>query len=174
GAQDLETAVYDTDAVFTYEPNVLLCTFTSDCIPVIFYNEDEGLIGVIHSGWQGTVKEITLKVFRYIMNSKGCSPKNMRVYIGKSISGEKFEVDEDVYLKFKCLNYAQPYICYNEKTCKYHIDNKSIVKSQCELAGIPSTNIFIDPTCTYSDPDCFSYRRDKRCGRHMGFVLRNL
>ena len=55
----MDTAIPDTDALYTYEPNLVLCSFTADCVPVIFYNEVNGLIGVIHSGWQGTVKEIT-------------------------------------------------------------------------------------------------------------------
>ena len=63
GANRVDTAIADTDALYTYEPNLLLCSFTADCVPVIFYNEVNGLIGVIHSGWQGTVKEIYLESF---------------------------------------------------------------------------------------------------------------
>ena len=61
GASSSESAVSDTDALYTYEPNVVISSFTADCVPVLFYNERTNLIGAIHSGWQGTVKEITLK-----------------------------------------------------------------------------------------------------------------
>lgn len=172
GAEDLESSILDSDALFTYEPDLLLCCFTADCVPLIFLNESEGLIGVIHSGWQGSVKEIALKVFNHIIGEKGTDPKGIKVYIGGAISQEKFQVDEDVYLKFKKNNYAKPYIYYNEQTSKYHIDNKKVVKKQCEIAGIPAENISIDPTCTYVDPSCFSYRCDKQCGRHMSFIMR--
>ena len=46
------------------------------------------------------------------------------------------------------------------------------VKQQCELAGIPAERITIDQTCTYVNPDGFSYRQDKQSGRHMSFVMR--
>lgn len=61
---------------------------------------------------------------------------------------------------------------YNDDTDKYHIDNQLTVKMQCKLAGIPAERIRIDWTCTYVDPDGFSYREDKRCGRHLGFVVK--
>jgi YfiH family protein len=172
GAHELGSAIPDTDAVFTYEPGILLGCFTADCVPVIFHNKPAGLIGVIHSGWQGTVKEITFKVFRHLIGQEGCNPKEFQVYIGKALSQEKFEVDEDVHQKFNDLGYAQPFIQHNNQTGKYYIDNQQTVKKQCELAGIPSEQISVDRACTYTDPACFSYRMDQSCGRHMSFIMR--
>ena len=63
----------------------------------------KGLIGVIHSGWQGTVKEITTKLFDHLIHVEQCDPKDFRVQIGAALSQEKFEVDEDVYVNSKTL-----------------------------------------------------------------------
>ena len=41
GAQSTTDAIENTDALYTYEPNILLCTFTADCVPVIFYNKNK-------------------------------------------------------------------------------------------------------------------------------------
>lgn len=172
GAGQSETAIPDTDALYTFEPNLLLCTFTADCVPVIFSNKVNGLVGVIHSGWQGTVKEITLKLFKHLKQMEGCHPGDFHVQLGAALSQEKFEVDEDVYVKFKDLGYADDFIYYNSQTGKYHIDNQLTVKKQCELAGIPADQIKIDQTCTYLSPDGFSYRQNKKCGRHLTFVMR--
>lgn len=172
GANEHGSAIPDTDALFTFEPDILLCCFTADCVPVIFHNKAAGLIGVIHSGWQGTVKEITLKVFLHLIGKLGCNPQDFKVYIGKAISQQKFEVDEDVYQQFSTLKYAEPFILFNDRTGKYHIDNQQTVKKQCELAGIPSQLISVDKTCTYTDSNCFSFRQDPTCGRHMSFIMR--
>lgn len=172
GARQIETAIPDTDALYTYEPNLVLCSFTADCVPVIFYNKTNGLIGVIHSGWQGTVKEITSKIFQHLIQVEQCRPNDFHVQIGAALSQEKFEVDEDVYLKFKNLGYADDFMYYNDHTHKYHIDNQQTVKKQCELAGIPTAQITIDPTCTYVSPEGFSYRENKKCGRHLSFIMR--
>ena len=172
GADRMDTAIADTDALYTYEPNLLLCSFTADCVPVIFYNESTGLVGVIHSGWQGTVKEITLKLFEHLTQIEQCNPSDLHVQLGAALSQEKFEVDEDVYVKFKDLGYADDFIYYNDETNKYHIDNQLTVKKQCELAGIPSEQIIIDRTCTFLSPNGFSYRQDKQSGRHMSFIMK--
>lgn len=172
GSDRLETAISDTDALYTFEPNLLLCSFSADCVPVIFYNEVNGLIGVVHSGWQGTVKEITLKLFEHLKQLENCNLRDFHVQIGSALSQEKFEVDEDVYVKFKDLGYADDFIYYKEQTRKYHIDNQLTVKRQCELAGIPAERITIDQTCTFVNPYGFSYREDKLSGRHLSFIMK--
>ena len=172
GADCLDSAIANTDALYTYEPNLLLTSFTADCVPVIFYNEVAGVVGVIHSGWQGTVKETTVKLFEHLKQVEQCNPSDFHVHIGAALSQEKFEVREDVYSKFKNLGYANDFMYYNEQTSRYHIDNQQTVKKQCELIGIPSHQIEIDPTCTYISPDGFSYRQDKESGRHLSFIMK--
>lgn len=172
GADRIETAIPNTDALYTLEPNLLLCCFTADCVPIIFYDHTIGLVGVIHSGWQGTVKEITLQLFNHLKQTEQCQLENLHVQIGAALSQEKFEVDEDVYVQFKALGYADTFIYFNNKTGKYHIDNQKMVKKQCELAGVPTEQITVDPTCTYMNPSGFSYRQDKNSGRHVSFIMR--
>lgn len=170
GATDQATAIPDTDALYTNERGIVLAGFMADCVPVLFANEPAGIVGVIHSGWQGTVKEITPKLLQHLIEHEGCCPEDFQVVIGPALSQDKFEVDRDVYEKFHALGYAEPWILFNEMTGKYHIDNQRTVKTQCELAGIPSANIMIDPICTFQSNDGFSYRQDKKTGRHLAFI----
>lgn len=172
GAADTEHAIPDTDALYTYEPDLLLGSFTADCVPVMFYSKASGLIGVIHSGWQGTIKEITLKLFNHLQENEQANPGDIHVQIGAALSQDKFEVDKDVYTKYKNLRYADEFIYYNQQTGKYHIDNQLTVKKQCELAGIPEEQIAVDRTCTFMDPHGFSYRQDRKSGRHLCFITR--
>lgn len=172
GALELSTAIPDTDGLYTYERNVVISSFTADCVPVLFYNDQTNLIGAIHSGWQGTIKEITRKMLQHLKTHENCQPEDMQIIIGPAISQEKFEVDTDVYEKFKALGYADDFMYFNERTNKYHIDNQQTVKKQCESAGVPSTNITIDPMCTFNHEDGFSYRQDRGTGRHLSFIMR--
>lgn len=171
GAYTVETAMSDTDGLYTFDTGVLLCSFAADCAPVIIRDKKTGLIGVIHSGWQGTVKEITLKLLKHIISVEQCNPTDLEIQIGASISQQQFEVDRDVYLKFEDLGYASEFMYFNSSTNKYHIDNQATVKRQCELAGIPSSQIRIDSTCTFLNSDGFSYRQDRKCGRHLIFAM---
>lgn len=174
GAKTKDTAIPNTDALYTFESNIILSSFSADCVPVIFFNNVNGLIGVIHSGWQGTIKEVTTKLFTHLNDVENCNPSDFHVQIGAALSQEKFEVDVDVYEKFNDLGYANDFMYYKESTNKYHIDNQLTVKKQCELAGIPSNQITIDPTCTFISPDGFSYREDKQAGRHLSFIMKKV
>lgn len=174
GAFTAAGSIADTDALYTYEPGLVLCCFTADCVPVIFLHERNGVVGVIHSGWSGTVQEITYKVFRHLVRTEGCDPEFFKVMIGPAISQKRFEVDDDVAEKFRALGYAGEFMFYNPKTGKHHIDNQLTVKRQCELAGIDPAQIMVDRTCTFDSPEGFSYRRDKGFGRHMNFIVKKI
>lgn len=172
GTLRADDAIPATDALYTFEPNIVLSSFTADCVPVLFYATDSTLIGAIHSGWQGTVKEITLKTFAHLKEHEHVDLTNVRVQIGTALSQEKFEVDEDVYTKFKTLGYANDWMYFKDATQKYHIDNQQTVKKQCELAGIPAENITIENVCTFKSDSGFSYRQHKQAGRHLSFIVR--
>lgn len=172
GAWTMADAIPQTDALYTAEPNIVLCTFSADCVPVLFLHEKTGIIGVIHSGWQGTVKEITSHVLKHLIEERHCDPTYFHVQIGMAISQEKFEVDADVHDKFAALAYADEHIFYRKQTGKYHIDNRQVVKKQCERMGIPRSQIAVDEACTYESTDGFSYRKDKQAGRHLAFIMK--
>ncbi|MEK4425693.1 peptidoglycan editing factor PgeF [Solibacillus sp. FSL K6-1523] len=171
GAHDYESSVLNTDALYTFEKNIVISSFTADCVPVLFYNPKIELIGAIHSGWQGSVKEITRHLFEHLKTNEACQMSDLQVFIGPALSQEKFEVDTDVYEQFKALGYADDFMYYNDATNKYHIDNQLTVQKQCELAGVPTENIQLDPMCTFLDESGFSYRQSKQAGRHLSFIM---
>ncbi|WP_342559089.1 peptidoglycan editing factor PgeF [Metasolibacillus sp. FSL K6-0083] len=171
GAENQASAIPQTDALYTYEQGIVLAIFTADCVPVIITNATTGLCAVIHSGWQGTVKEITAKLLQKLME-EGNNPTDFHVQIGMALSQQRFEVDADVYKQFQALGYADDFMYFHKPTKKYHIDNQFTVRQQCLLAGVPTENIQLDRTCTYDAAHGFSYRQQKTCGRHMIFVVR--
>lgn len=172
GAFSIEDAIQNTDALYTFEPNIVLCSFTADCVPVIFYHEIENVIGVIHSGWRGTVQEITRHLITHLVTKENCDPAHFHIQIGAALCQRKFEVDRDVFEQFHALAYADEWIEYNEETNKFYIDNQKTVMKQCELVGIPKSQITVDATCTYLSKEGFSHRRDKGSGRHVSFIMR--
>jgi len=172
GATSLATAIPQTDAIFTFSPNIVLCTLTADCVPVLFYHEERGVVGAIHSGWRGTVQEITYKTIHHLMTERNCNPSGFHIYIGLALSMEKFEVDRDVAEQFEKLGYVDPFIFYKRETNKYHIDNQLVVKEQCLRVGVPASQIHLDRTCTFKSKSGFSYREDRETGRHASLIVR--
>lgn len=172
GAYHLEDAIDAVDALYTKEAGLMLTTFTADCVPLIFYDPSSQLIGAIHSGWKGTVQSITEKVFTHLKKEEGLQVDTCLVHIGSCLSMKNFEVDKDVEQLFKKLTYADDWITYDPVKNKYFIDNQAVVKEQCLNAGIQPENIDYDQVCTMDSKRHFSYRQDKKTGRHMTFIYR--
>lgn len=172
GAFSTETAIADTDALFTYESNIVIGAFTADCVPMIFWSTSSPLIGSVHSGWQGTVKEIVPALLSHLKTEKQEDLSTLHVVIGPALSQEKFEVDADVAEKYKNLGYVDEWISYKEQTNKFHIDNAETVRQQCLRAGIKPEHIHVSPVCTFQSDQGFSYRQNKQDGRHLGFIFR--
>lgn len=173
GSLSTEDAVDDVDALYTYESDVVVGVFTADCVPVIFYDEDTGLIGAIHSGWKGTVQDIVSWTFAQI---KGQDPDlfmgRMKAIFGPSIAQDSFEVDKDVADQFKALGYADDFIQWDARREKYLIDNQATVAEQLKRVGFLPENIQLSDQDTLKMTDGFSYRLDKTPGRHFNFITR--
>lgn len=173
GSLSTEDAVDDVDALYTYESDVVVGVFTADCVPVIFYDEDIGLIGAIHSGWKGTVQDIVSATFAQIKNENpDIYMGNIKVILGPSIAQKSFEVDKDVADQFKALGYADDLIQWDDGRGKYLVDNQATVAEQLKRVGILADNIRLSDQDTLAMVDGFSYRLDKRPGRHFNFITR--
>ncbi|HLR64772.1 MAG TPA: peptidoglycan editing factor PgeF [Pseudogracilibacillus sp.] len=172
GAWSIDDAIEDVDALYTKEADLVLTSFTADCVPLVFYDESTNIIGAIHSGWKGSIQSITEKLFTHLMKEHSLNSDSCHVYIGTCLSQRNFEVDEDVMLLFKQLQYADQWIRYDASRKKYFIDNQQVVKAQCMRSGIKEEHIHIDSTCTMDSETGFSYREDKQAGRHMTFIMR--
>ena len=156
-----ESDIIGIDGLITNAKKVALVTFYADCVPVFLYDPIKNVIGLVHSGWKGTVKEIS-KVAVIKMNQFfGSNYEDIEVVIGPSIGKCCFEVDQDVFLEF------QKEISWSDLYCekvdfKWYIDLKSIIKKSLMLKGIREENIFNSGICTKCNKDLFfSHRGDK-------------
>ena len=46
------------DGLITDNPNIMLTLKVADCVPIYLYIPDSKIIGLVHSGWRGTVNGI--------------------------------------------------------------------------------------------------------------------
>ncbi|MDD5823451.1 MAG: peptidoglycan editing factor PgeF [Firmicutes bacterium] len=156
---------FDSDGAITDQKGVLLTSMHADCIPLFFYDPVREAIGMVHSGWKGTVKEIGRITSLKMQEVYGCKPENLLVHIGPGISQCCFEVDEDVYEMFK-----EPK--YTTKGIKYYIDLKEYNLRMLMDTGIPEENITISEHCTCCEPELFaSYRYDGSMLRMGGGIV---
>ena len=173
GAIHYETAIPDTDALYTKEKGICIGVNTADCVPVLIVDPVKEIICAIHAGWQGTVKEITKKTIQHLKEKEGVNPEHLKVYIGPSISQSVFEVGPEVIEKVKNMSIDTTGTYYfNESKTKGFVDNKELNRLQCLSEGVLPTRITIDKNCTFqNNENFFSYRKEKDTGRHLSFIM---
>ena len=162
----------DVDGLVTDEPGVVLSTFFADCVPLYFVDTVNRAIGLSHSGWRGTAKEIVKKAVNIMVNSYGIKKEDILCAIGPSISQCCFEVSKEVIDEITHINNSD--ICYFKKeNGKYQLDLKELNKQILLNAGVKEENIDVCPLCTKCEDELFySYRREgEKAGRNAGFVM---
>ena len=92
----------------------------ADCVPVYFYSESHGYVGLAHAGWRGTYGEIVKEMVKRI----DFDLKDLQVVIGPSTSNT-YEINDDIKSKFETLTIdTSKYIDTRDKN-RHGIDLKS-------------------------------------------------
>jgi YfiH family protein len=156
----------ESDALITDKLNVGLAISSADCTPVFIYDKKNRLIAGVHSGWRGTEKRILQKTLEKMFSDFGCSPENLFIYIGPSISQKNYEVGSEVANLF--------YEKYTrQRGNKFLLDVNSANYDMIIEAGVPVKNIENSNLCSYEMKDLLhSYRRDGlQSGRALGVIV---
>lgn len=151
------------DALVTNEKGIVLAIGAADCYPLLFEDAQAGVIGAAHAGWKGTLGRIAARTIEKMI-ALGASAENIRVAIGQGISCANYEVSEEVIEKFRAEGF--PETCFSGR----HLDLLEANRFVLHEAGIAAENVWSMNRCT-TEPDFFSYRRDKgRTGRMWGVI----
>ena len=59
----------NNDALITMEKDLYLCAYTADCVPVTLFDPESESVGIIHSGWKGTLNLIVQKTAKMMYES---------------------------------------------------------------------------------------------------------
>lgn len=150
---------------------VILSVHTADCVPLLFFDPVERIIGSAHAGWKGTVLHIGKKVID-AMQTLGAQAKNIRVIIGPRICGNcytAFQERADIVTK----EFPDESIVQQHNGMWYVDIGKANYADLLDL-GIDSKHIDYDPLlCTYEKHDeWYSFRQEgkKLRGEMMGVV----
>lgn len=160
----------DNDGFITNLDNIVLVSRNADCTPILLYDPVKGVQANLHSGWAGTLKEISKYAVDSMIKTYNSDPKDIVAVLGPSIGFEDFEVEKDlVDLFFNKFSLIDSYI-YQKNDVKYHIDLDKINIRILLNVGLDRDNIINIDLSTMSDPLFHSYRRDKKDFQLMGLV----
>jgi len=150
------------DGIITNEKNLPLMVMVADCIPILFFDEIQGVIAAVHAGRNSTFLKIAQITANKMMNELGCKADNIKVIMGPSIHTCCYEVSDEL------LNIVKT--SFGEKFCKgNNIDLHGINTMLLEEVGL--RHIRISDVCTKcSNEPFFSFRKDKHTGRFAGII----
>lgn len=154
--------IENCDGIITKEKNLPLMVMVADCIPILFFDEIQGVIAAVHAGRNSTFLKIAQITANKMINELGCSVNNIKVIFGPSIHSCCYEVSDEL------LNIVKT--SFGEKFCiGKNIDLQGINIKLLEEVGIRHINV--SNICTKcSNEPFFSFRKNPKTGRFAGII----
>ena len=170
GRDSRESALPDTDALITDEPDIMLVSFYADCVPLYFYDPVRQAVGLAHAGWKGTAKRIAARTVEKFREAFGSKPEQLRAAIGPSIGRCCYEVDDRVIRAMQESGIADGWT--HKSDDKFMLDLREINRQILIEAGILPSHIEVTHLCTSCHVESFfSHRRDGgRTGRMASWI----
>lgn len=154
--------IENCDGIITKEKNLPLMVMVADCIPILFFDEIQGVIAAVHAGRNSTFLKIAQITANKMINELGCNANNIKVIFGPSIHSCCYEVSDEL------LNIVKT--SFGEKFCiGKNIDLQGINIKLLEEVGIKHINV--SNICTKcSNEPFFSFRKNPKTGRFAGII----
>jgi len=162
GATNIFTALKENDAMITNQENICLLIFVADCVPVLLYDREKKIIGLIHAGWEGTIGLITQKTVSLLQSYWDCRPQDIICAIGPSIGPCCYQVGPEVVDKVRKTFPKNDYLVQAiAKDGRGYLNLWEANKIQLLDCNIPEKNIEVAGLCTCCHSDIFfSSRKD--------------
>lgn len=173
GAYTKSNAIPNNDAFIVTEAGVCACILTADCVPVFFYDPTTKIAALAHSGWRGTVQQISLKVTLRLIEM-GCKPNNIRVGIGPSIKACCYRVKDDVLQAFLKTYGQTAHRFFEADSNQLRLDLSKAIVYDLMQVGVLNQNIELCEWCTHCNSHLFFSARNSNkgmTGRMMSGVM---
>jgi YfiH family protein len=147
----------EADAMVTSTEDLCLAVAAADCVPVALVGACG--IGMVHSGWRGTLSGVAGKAVREM----GDAP--VRAYVGPSIRGCCYEVSEELAGEF-ARRFGAGVVSGR------YLSLPAAIRADLERAGVEEVNDL--GLCTGCRPDLFYSHRKQGplTGRNLAAVAR--
>lgn len=151
------------DALVTDVCQKYLAVQLADCQSVLIYDPTRRVIANVHSGWQGSIKNIIGRTVAVMNNDFKCIAADLVAGIGPSLGPCCAEF----------INYRKeiPKIFWHYKSSADHFDFWAISRDQLVSAGVRRENIETANICTKCHTEnFFSYRAEGQTGRFASVI----
>ncbi|PIE07536.1 MAG: polyphenol oxidase [Rhodobacterales bacterium] len=147
----------EADAMVTATPGVALSVLTADCEPVLFADQNAGVVGVAHAGWKGALGGV-LDATIEAMEALGATRRSISAVIGPTISQKAYEVGPEFHDRFLAADSANARFFRPGAPGHFLFDLPGYGLHRLMAAGVGHAEWTGD--CTYGEPERFySFRR---------------
>jgi YfiH family protein len=157
------------DAMVTGCPGLYLLALSADCPPVILYDPVRRAVGLVHSGWKGTVARVAANAVEALVDNYGSEPADIVAAIGPGIGPCCYEVGPEVVEAAESAfmgawNTGNPILEEREGSTYFNLWEGI----RCALlgAGLLDKNVTVEGVCTADNLEVFySHRAEAgKCG----------
>ena len=163
---------YDqADAILTDSPNLTLVMRFADCVPIILYEPQKHIAGIVHAGWQGTVNDTVGAAVKKMVANYGVKENNILAAIGPSIGPDHYSVRDDVLepIKKRFGNTWQEMIQFKEEVAFLNLWKANEIN--LHQSGV--TKIEISAICTACHTsDWYSHRAEHGKTGRFGALIK--
>jgi polyphenol oxidase len=161
---------HKADAHVTNNRDLLLVIGMADCLPILFHDPVQKVVGAAHAGWRGTSLRIAENVVKTMQREYASLPADICVAIGPAICQKNYQVGAEVFEAFKTAGIPESFFIEDKE--RYRVDIAGANKWVLEQSGILLEHIEDLNRCTYADPELFySHRRDgQKRGSHWALI----
>ena len=160
----------EADGMITNEKGVALSVFTSDCLPVFFYDPAHKIIAIAHAGWRGVYSNIIPKTVQQISLRFQSDPQNILVWIGPHVSGDSYCFENNHYNDSPANEYFDSMGGIKQGQDTFCVDLGLIAHKQLTDSGIAPDHIETSKLDTKTDNRLFSYQAGDRTN-NMGVIM---
>lgn len=166
----LDTPYQKADILLTDNPGVTLFMRFADCTPVLLHDPKKQVIGIVHSGWLGTVRGAARAAVEAMQTRYASDPADILAAIGPAIGPDHYEVGADVIAQVQQTFGVDAGSLLPAHGGSIHFDLWKA--NQLTLAGAGVKQIEIAGICTACHTDeWFSHRGEKGKTGRFGALI---
>ena len=158
------------DIILTDQPDLTLFMRFADCVPILVHDPRNGIIGIAHAGWMGTLRDVATTTVHAMQKNFGSKPADLVAGIGPSIGPDHYEIGADVILQVMEKFADDSELLLKSHQGKVHFNLWEANRLLLEWAGVGQ--IEVSGICTACNTnDWFSHRAEKgRTGRFGALI----
>lgn len=152
------------DAILTRSKGLYFGILVADCVPLLLFAPNRGVLALVHAGWRGIVQNIHRRVLQAMQEHFSVEPCEVFAGVGPAIGSCCFEVGKEVAEIFQAQG-REAFLKWRGDAV--FVDLKGIVVADLLREGVEIEHLEVSPFCTFCEAGLFhSFRRDrstKRC-----------